>query len=88
MSSATIFQIHLALGYVHAVPPDLDVHLIVDNYSTQKHPKARFAKSSNFARWILASFSASSYFWSLASAGRLVVLVCYSWLNNLLVECG
>jgi hypothetical protein len=44
MSPATIFQIHLALGYVHAVPPDLDVHLIVDNYSTQKHPKARIQR--------------------------------------------
>lgn len=35
MSPATIFQIHLAPGYVHAVPPDLDVHPIVDNYSIQ-----------------------------------------------------
>jgi len=50
MSPATIFQIHLALGYVHAVPPDLDVHPIVDNYSTQKHPKARFAFSVNVVR--------------------------------------
>src|ERR1700751_5346391 len=46
MLAATIFQIHLVLGYVHAVPPDLDVHPIVDNYSTQQHPKARFALAS------------------------------------------
>jgi hypothetical protein len=33
------------LGFLRAieaaVPPDLDVHLIVDNYSTHKHPKAK-----------------------------------------------
>jgi hypothetical protein len=50
MSPATIFPIHLALGYVHAAPPGLDVHLIGDKYSTQKHPKARFAFRVNLVR--------------------------------------